>query len=90
MRTVHKIEAHERRLRSEDLRIDLFQHLTPEIVITVAGGAGKAGLRHAVVLKGFHHPAGVGHGNFLHGGERRGNARFGTPSHGTDLRAQFR
>ena len=59
MGAVDKADAHQRRLGAEDLGVDLIQGLPAQIVIAVAGGAGKAGVRDPGVLEGLHHPEGI-------------------------------
>ena len=59
MGAVYELDAHQRGLRAENVGIDLIQGLAAQIVIAVAGRAGKAGLRDPVVLEGLHHLAGV-------------------------------
>ena len=87
--TVHKADAHKGGLRPEDLGIDLIQGLPAQVVIAIAGGAGKAGLGHLVVLKGLHDPAGVLLGQSVDLGKAGGDARLGPLGHliyfGTDI-----
>ena len=61
MGTVYKSDTHKRSFRTEHLRIDLIKHFPSQIVITVAGCSGKAGVGYLVVLKCGHHLPGVEH-----------------------------
>ena len=57
--TVDELDAHQGGLGAEDLGVDLVQLVPAQVVITIAGGAGKVPLRHPVGLEGVQHPGGV-------------------------------
>ena len=59
MSAVDELNAYQCCLRAEHVGIDFIQGLAAQIVIAVAGGPGKAGIRNAVVLKGLHDLAGI-------------------------------
>ena len=63
MGTVYKSDTHKCSFRTEHLRIDLIKHFPSQIVITVAGCSGKAGVGYLVVLKCGHYLASVDHGD---------------------------
>ena len=65
MGAVDKIDAHKRRFRAENLRVDLIECVSAYIVIAVAGGSRKAAVRHAVILKRGHHAERVFLGNVV-------------------------
>ena len=56
---VDELDAHQGGLRAEELGIDLVQLVPAQVVIAVAGGAGKISLRHPVILEGLQHPDGI-------------------------------
>ena len=89
MGTVHKADAHKSGLRPEYLGIDFIQGLPAQVVIAVAGGAGKAGLGHLVVLKGLHDPPGVLLGQSVDLGKAGADTCLGPLGHliyfGTDI-----
>ena len=59
MGAVDELDAHQSGLGAEDLGIDLVQLVPAQVVVAVAGGAGKVGVGHPVVLEGLQHPLGV-------------------------------
>ena len=52
MGAVHKPDAHQGVLGAEDIGIDLLQLVPAQVVVAVAGGAGKIALGHMVLLEG--------------------------------------
>ena len=61
MRAVYKSDAHKGCFRAEHLGVYLIKHFPAQIIITVAGCSGKAGVGYLVVLKCGHHLPGVEH-----------------------------
>ena len=59
MGAVDELHPHQGIFGAEQLREDLIQLVPAEIVIAVAGGPGKIGLRHPVLLKSGQDLAGV-------------------------------
>ena len=55
MGAVYKADADKRRLGAENLRIHLVEHFPAQIIIAIAGGSGKARVRHPVILKRSHY-----------------------------------
>ena len=59
MGAVDKLDAHKGGFRTENVGVDFIQGLTAQIVVAVAGGAGKAGVGDAVVLESLHNLSGI-------------------------------
>ena len=57
--TVDKLNPDQGVLRAENIGVDLIQFIPAQVVISVAGGAGKISLGHPVLLKRGEHLAGV-------------------------------
>ena len=66
MGAVDELDAHQGVLGVEDLRVDLFQFVPAQVVISVAGGSGKVALGDPVGLKGVQHLLRVGLGHLIH------------------------
>ena len=56
---VDKLQADQRRLRSEEVGVNFIQLVPTQIVIAIAGGSGKVGLRHPVLLERRQNPGGI-------------------------------
>ena len=69
MGAVDKLDAHQSGLGAEDLGVDFVQLIPAQVVIAVAGGAGKVGIGHPVVLECLQHPLGVLLGDGVNAGK---------------------
>ena len=56
---VDKLDAHQSGLCAEEVGVDLIQLIPPQVVVAIAGGAGKISVSHPVLLEGGQHPCGV-------------------------------
>ena len=63
MSSVDKLQADQRRLRSKEIGVNLIQLVPPQIVVAVAGGSGKIGLRHPMLLECRQNTSGIFLGN---------------------------
>ena len=61
MRAVYKSDAHKGCFRAEHLGVYLIKHFPAQVIISVAGCSGKAGVGYLVVLKCGHYLACVEH-----------------------------
>ena len=52
---VDKLDADQGVLRPENLRVDGIQHVPALVIVAIAGGPGKNGLGHPVLLEGGQH-----------------------------------
>ena len=59
MGAVDELHPHQGVLGAKDVGVDPVQGVPAQVVVAVAGGAGKVGLRHPVLLEGGEHLAGV-------------------------------
>ena len=59
MGPVDKAHPHQGILCAEDIGINFIQLIPAQVVVTVAGSAGKIGLGHPVLLKGGEHLLGI-------------------------------
>ena len=86
MRAVHEARAHQRGLRAKYARPNLIQRLTAQVVIAVARGPGKAGLRDAELLEGLHNALCITSRDAVYLREARGQLRLAVLREALDFR----
>ena len=69
MGSVDKADAHQGVFRAEELGVDQIQLIPAQVIIPIAGGAGKIPLRHPVIPEGGQHPLGVVPGDGVYVGK---------------------
>ena len=85
VRAIDKANAHERGLSAENIRINTVERVAAIVVITIAGGAGKQVVRHAVFGERREHLFGVPVADLFNACKARHDFALGLPAERADF-----
>ena len=89
MGSVDKVDANHGILGTKDIRIDLAQLFTAQVIITIAGGGLEIGIGHSMLLEGRKDLLGVEVRDLINAGKLLGQSCLGLDTNGTDVVADL-